>query len=107
MPHRRSAFFISDRTGITAESLGNTLLTQFDTLDFKREAIPFIDTVEKAQVVAHHIRAVAEADDLKLGVHQHRQPEVREVLHIDNALVVDFFDTFIGELEANWARRLR
>ncbi len=106
MPHRRSAFFISDRTGITAESLGNTLLTQFDTLDFKREAIPFIDTVEKAQVVAHHIRAVAEADDLKpLVFTSIVNPEVREVLHIDNALVMDFFDTFIGELEAELGQK--
>lgn len=48
MPHHlRSAFFVSDRTGITAESLGHTLLTQFDTVEFKRETIPFVDTVEK------------------------------------------------------------
>jgi regulator of PEP synthase PpsR (kinase-PPPase family) len=55
MPHRRSAFFISDRTGITAEALGQTLLTQFDTLEFKRETVPFIDTVEKAQALATRI----------------------------------------------------
>ena len=48
MPHRRSAYFVSDRTGITAESLGNALLTQFDMLEFKRETIPFIDTADKA-----------------------------------------------------------
>lgn len=65
MPHRRSAFFISDRTGITAESLGHTLLTQFDTLEFKRETLPFIDTVEKAEETARLIRDRAEYDHHK------------------------------------------
>ena len=65
MPHRRSAFFVSDRTGITAESLGNTLLTQFDTEEFKRETIPFIDTIEKAQELALRIDEVAQQDHEK------------------------------------------
>src|SRR5574343_699516 len=65
MPHRRSAFFVSDRTGITAESLGNTLLTQFDTEEFKRETVPFIDTVEKAQELARRIDEIAANDHRK------------------------------------------
>ena len=101
MPHRRSAFFISDRTGITAESLGNALLTQFDMLEFKRETIPFIDTIENAEEVARHICARAESD-------QHQpivfisvvNAKVRSSLHVeDSALVIDFFDSFIGLLE--------
>jgi regulator of PEP synthase PpsR (kinase-PPPase family) len=56
-------------------------------------------------VVAHHIRTVAEADDLFLVFTSIVNPEVREVLHIDNALVVDFFDTFIGELEAELGQK--
>ncbi len=102
MPHRRSAFFISDRTGITAESLGHTLLTQFDTLEFKRETLPFIDTVEKAEETARLIRDRAEYD--------HHKPLVflsivdRAVQHAllsikDHAVVVDFFETFIGAIE--------
>ncbi|WP_293763876.1 pyruvate, water dikinase regulatory protein [uncultured Aquitalea sp.] len=100
MPHHRSAFFISDRTGITAESLGHTLLTQFDTQEFKRETIPFIDTVEKAQVVVEHIRAIAEKDHLKpLVFTSIVNPEVRATVRIQEAVVLDFFETFIGQLE--------
>ena len=36
MPSRRTVFFISDRTGITAEMLGNSLLTQFEEIEFQR-----------------------------------------------------------------------
>jgi hypothetical protein len=100
MPHRRSAFFISDRTGITAESLGYTLLTQFDMLDFKRETIPFVDTIEKALAVAERIRERALID-------QHRplifcsivNTEVREAVKVDCAMCIDFFETFIGQIE--------
>lgn len=100
MPHRRSAFFISDRTGITAESLGQTLLTQFDTLEFKRETVPFIDTVEKAEALAARIRDRAQNDHHRpLVFTSIVDPEIRHLLHVDNALVIDFFETFIGELE--------
>ena len=48
MPNRRTAFFISDRTGITVEMLGNSLLTQFDVVEFRRITLPFIDNMDKA-----------------------------------------------------------
>ena len=43
----RTVFFISDRTGITAEALGNSLLTQFHEIEFMRINLAFIDTQEK------------------------------------------------------------
>ena len=53
MSQRRRVFFISDRTGLTVEALGASLLTQFPDLDVLRVTLPFIDTVPKAiQVVA-------------------------------------------------------
>jgi regulator of PEP synthase PpsR (kinase-PPPase family) len=52
-PQRKRVFFVSDRTGITVEALGSSLLTQFGDLDFLRVTLPFIDTIPKAiQVVA-------------------------------------------------------
>lgn len=44
----RTVFFISDRTGITAEALGNSLLTQFPEINFKRINLAFIDTQKKS-----------------------------------------------------------
>lgn len=100
MPHRRSAFFISDRTGITAESLGQTLLTQFDTLEFMRETVPFIDTVEKAEALAARIRERARQDHHRpLIFTSIVNPDIRHILKLEEALVIDFFETFISELE--------
>jgi len=38
----RTVFFISDRTGITAEALGNSLLTQFPKLILKESILPLL-----------------------------------------------------------------
>ncbi|MEE9511061.1 MAG: kinase/pyrophosphorylase, partial [Gammaproteobacteria bacterium] len=45
---RRTIFFVSDQTGVTAETLGHSLLTQFDGEDFNQVTLPFIDTIDKA-----------------------------------------------------------
>ena len=49
MKPQRTVFFVSDRTGITAEILGRTLLTQFPDVEFHKHTLPFVDTVEKAR----------------------------------------------------------
>jgi len=55
MPPRKRVFFVSDRTGITVEALGSSLLTQFADLDFMRLTLPFIDSVEKAREVVAQV----------------------------------------------------
>ena len=45
MTAHRTAFFISDRTGVTAEMLGQSLLSQFDGVDFRRVTVPFVDSI--------------------------------------------------------------
>ncbi len=96
---KRTAFFISDRTGITAEMLGHSLLTQFEGLKFTRETIPFIDTVEKAQHVAARIRETALKDQYRpLVFSTIINDELRQHAHIDEALTIDFFEVFIAPL---------
>ena len=59
MPDRRTVFFVSDRTGITAEMLGNSLLSQFEDISFQRVTIPFVDTPEKIEGILQRIDEVA------------------------------------------------
>ncbi|SVE18729.1 uncharacterized protein METZ01_LOCUS471583, partial [marine metagenome] len=40
----RSVFIVSDRTGITAEILSHSLLTQFPEVNFHSRALPFADS---------------------------------------------------------------
>ena len=62
MPQKRSAFFISDRTGITAEMLGHSLLTQFEMVSFNEVTLPFVDSIEKADAAVRQINEQGEKD---------------------------------------------
>ncbi|PVV70999.1 phosphoenolpyruvate synthase regulatory protein, partial [Pseudomonas sp. HMWF011] len=52
---KRSAFFISDGTGITAETLGQSLLAQFENITFAKFTRPYIDSVDKARAMVQQI----------------------------------------------------
>jgi regulator of PEP synthase PpsR (kinase-PPPase family) len=97
---KRTAFFISDRTGITAEMLGHSLLTQFEGVEFTRETIPFVDTPEKAQAVAQRIREKMAQDACNPIVFSTIiNEELRQLSSVAGVLTVDFFQVFIGPLE--------
>ena len=60
MPHR-TVFFISDGTGITAETFGNAILAQFE-MKTRHIRLPFVDSADKAhqlgQAFANHLGAL-------------------------------------------------
>ncbi len=97
---RRSAFFVSDRTGITAEMLGHSLLTQFDQVQFTETTLPFVDTPQKAQEAVAEIDAAATRDGARpIVISTLVDVEVRAVLAKADALVLDCFQIFIAPLE--------
>ena len=55
MPKKRTIFFISDGTAISAETLGQSLLTQFNQIQFNQVTVPFVDTLEKARFAVMQI----------------------------------------------------
>ena len=102
MRGKRTVFFLSDRTGITAEMLGNSLLTQFDEFDFSRVTIPFVDSPER---VADAVRLVNEAAEREgrrpLVISSVVDETASEAIRRDaNALTLDLFGVFIQPLEA-------
>ncbi|MDX1467622.1 MAG: kinase/pyrophosphorylase, partial [Halomonas sp.] len=58
----RTAFFISDGTGITAESLGRSLLAQFESVEIRMHTKPYIDSLDKARTLVAIIEATAVRD---------------------------------------------
>ncbi|AKX46770.1 pyruvate, water dikinase regulatory protein [Thiopseudomonas alkaliphila] len=98
---KRTAFFISDGTGITAETLGQSLLAQFGNIEFRRLTRPYIDSVEKAQAMVQQINAVAEAENMRPIVFDTIvNNEIRDILAGANAFKVDIFSSFLSPLEA-------
>jgi [pyruvate, water dikinase]-phosphate phosphotransferase / [pyruvate, water dikinase] kinase len=101
LPHRRTVFFVSDRTGITVEMLGNSLLTQFDDIEFKRVTLPFIDSVEKAREAQVQVKQAHQESGKRPLVFTSLVDEtVRAEMTNFDGLVLDLFERFIVPLEA-------
>jgi len=97
---KRTVFFISDRTGITAETLGHSLLTQFD-IDFEQVTLPFVDDAQRARKAIEQInRITMDGGPRPLIFSTVVQDDVRHMLKGANAAFFDFFDAFILPLES-------
>jgi len=98
---RRTVFFISDRTGITAEMLGNSLLTQFEAIHFHRVTIPFVDSPEKAADAIREVNATAAVEGRRPIVVSSVVDEVMSetIRREAQALTLDMFQIFIQPLE--------
>jgi len=96
----RSVFFVSDQTGVTAETLGHSLMTQFEGLEFRPVTLPFVSSLDKAQEAVRRINRAAEDEGLRPIVFSTLvQDDLREVVLAANALFLDLFSAFVGPLE--------
>ena len=101
MKNQRTAFFISDRTGLTVEMLGRSLLTQFDHIEFQHITLPYIDTEVKAHAAVARINTTAQTDGQRpLLFSTLLLPQVRDIIKHSDALILDLFEMFIAPLEA-------
>jgi regulator of PEP synthase PpsR (kinase-PPPase family) len=97
---RRTVFFVSDQTGVTAETMGHSLLTQFDGGAFRQVTLPFISTVDKAEEAVRRINATAAAEGVRPVIFSTLvQEDMREIIKRANGLFLDFFDAFLAPLE--------
>jgi len=97
---RRSAFFVSDGTGITAETLGHSMLSRFGEIEWHQQTLPFIQTIDDAHAAVEQINQRCHEDEQKPVVFSTLvRDDLRAVLASCNALVLDLFSVFIGPME--------
>ena len=95
----RTVFFVSDGTGITAETFGHSVLTQFD-LRFKQIRLPFIDTIEKAFEAVRKINEAFESEGNRPIVFSTLvQTDLASVIFKSKGLHMDLIQTFVAPLE--------
>jgi len=98
--NERTVFFLSDQTGVTAETLGHSLITQFDSHEYRQVTLPFIDSDDKARDAVEKIDEAAEDDTFRPIVFSTLvQPEFRKIVKEANGLHLDIFDVFLEPLE--------
>ncbi len=96
----RTIIFISDGTGITAETLGKGMLSQFGDIQFRPVRFPFTDSVEKADACIHKISEINQMDGVRpLVIMTVVDAKIVSRLRQANALFLDLFEAFIVPLE--------
>lgn len=98
-------YFLSDSTGISAETMGNALLLQFPDLKFERSTIPFIAGVEQAREIAAMLDEVAAGPVMPLVFSTAADDDVRHELNRTVAPVIDFFDMHMNRVEGILGQR--
>jgi len=98
---RRTIFYVSDGTGITAETIGHSVLTQFDSVDFDSYRIPFVADEAAAHAAAARIRRHFEQTGHKpIVVNTIMSQSLSDIVAGSGALMLDVFAPFVGPLEA-------
>ena len=96
----RTVFVVSDGTGITAETFAHAVLAQFDSVRYRNFRIPFINTLDKADEVAHRIEQAYQADGVRPIVFSTLvNPEINTRVRQANALFMDLFFNFVEPIE--------
>ena len=98
-PQQRPVFFVSDGTGITAETLGNSVLTQFEGA-FSKTRRPFIETVDKAKAVVAEIRFQTQRGAEPIVFLTIMSREIRATFDDCPGIVLDLVESSLDTLEA-------
>jgi regulator of PEP synthase PpsR (kinase-PPPase family) len=104
-PEAVPVYFLSDSTGISAETMGNALLIQFPDLVFERTTIPFISSVEHAREVVAMLDEAMDGPVSPLVFTTAAEDAVRLELRRTRAPLIDFFDLHMGRMEEILGRR--
>lgn len=100
-PKKRTIFFISDSTAITAQTLGQSLLTQFEPIEFDQVILPFVDTFSKAGQAVMQVNKDANSKGIRPIVFSTLiNPDIRRLFKKASCIFFDFFDTFISRIES-------
>lgn len=98
---KRSVFFVSDGTGLTAEAFGHSLLSQFEKVEFQQIRIPFLDSIAKADEAVSRINGQSEGDGMRSIVFTTLvDQKLADIVHQADAFCLSYFDSFLAPLEA-------
>lgn len=97
---KRTVIYVSDGTGITAETLGHGLLAQFGGIEFKPLRFPFVDNEEKVRDCLLRINEVSKRESSRpIVIMTQTNPDFSAILHQADAFFIDLFEAFIVSLE--------
>ncbi len=95
----RTVFFVSDGTGITAETFGHSVLTQFE-MRFRQVRLPFIDTPDKAYDALRKINETFATDGQRPIIFSTLvKADLSSIVRQSQGMHMDLIQTFVEPLE--------
>ena len=99
--NKRTVFFVSDSTGITAETFGHSLLSQFESIQFENIVLRYVDDLPKAEQACRQIEAVTKSEGQPPLVFSTLvEPKLRHIIANSGGLWFDIFEAFIAPLQS-------
>ncbi|MBY6210668.1 posphoenolpyruvate synthetase regulatory kinase/phosphorylase PpsR [Microbulbifer agarilyticus] len=96
---KRTAFFISDGTGLTVEGIGHSLLAQFRDQHVEQVTVPYVDSEARVKQVLQRIERAAEESGLQpIIITSIVSDQIRNQLHESSALMLDVFESYLAPL---------
>lgn len=97
---KRTVIILSDHTGLTAEAMGHSLLSQFKDFEYDIVHWSFLDTEEKIHHAVAQINNIAAVSGQRPIIFSTLvDPEIRDYLKQSNSLILDYFESYTGALE--------
>jgi hypothetical protein len=91
---------VSDGTGITAETFGHSILSQFEGLQLRQVRLPFVDSPEKADEALQRIERQRQIDGRRPIIFSTLvNPKINDIVRSADALFLDMIAGFVGPLE--------
>jgi regulator of PEP synthase PpsR (kinase-PPPase family) len=98
---KRTVYFVSESTGITAETMGHSLLSQFDTVDLEQVYMPYINTEARARALCQRMDEAHARDGARpLVFATMLDSGIAEILKQGNCFYLELFETFVEPISA-------
>ncbi|MET0932292.1 MAG: pyruvate, phosphate dikinase/phosphoenolpyruvate synthase regulator [Mycetocola sp.] len=101
----RTAFIVSDSTGITADTLATALIARFPGFAFDRRTIPFVDSEATARDVAADIHRASAGGFRPIVFLTVADVTLRQILGNSDAVIIDLLAGPLQTLEAELATK--
>lgn len=96
---KRTVFFVSDGTAITAETLGHSLITQFPGVEFNQVRLPFVDNIDSCQEAVEAInKACREEGAPAIVFNTIVDPALAKMINRSEGMTLDLFGTFMDPM---------
>lgn len=92
----KTIIYLSDGTGITAETVGHSLLTQFKDVSIRSVTIPYVDSVDKAKLALDKINTIYEQDQsIPIIIATLVNNEVNEIINQSKGKMFELYDILL------------